>query len=220
MTDRALNPDVASALASIKSILAIVNGLTLTNTLLVLITAGRYSHITPLGRLSITNVAFAVVLVANIVRFYHGNVRHLDSAYGTESVARAASGRHAAPRTGLGVDFFVIFTQSLLFSVASFYVSAHSSYISLFIVLLGIDILWAVYSQQADESLASPQRMWLLNNLVAVAVLIVFYLVHKSHPSHEWTLDVALAALAATTIVDYVQNWAFYFPATKLAARP
>lgn len=209
--------DVTSALSSVKSIVAIVNGLTLTNTLLILITGGHYSNVTPLNKVPLVNVAFSVVLIANIVRFYHGNIRHLDSAYGSESAARAASGRHAPPRGGLGVDFFVVFVQSLIFAVASFYAGRHSEFVSLFIVLLIFDIFWSIYAQQSAGGTATsgaPQREWLLNNLGAVIFLVVFYLIHRAHPAESWSLDVALGGLAITTIVDFVLSWGFYFPST------
>jgi Nucleoside 2-deoxyribosyltransferase len=211
-TDHEVDPDVASALTSAKSVLAIVNGLILTNTTLVLITSGHYSHIVPLGKLGMENIAFAAILMANVVRFYHGNVRHLDAAYGSESVLRAASGRHMEPRGGLGVDFLVIFTQSVLFSVTSFYILAHVTYVSLFIVLLGFDIIWAVYSEpsHADRT-ASPQRMWLLNNLGAITALVVCFLLYKAH-HRIWALDAAVGVLAVTTILDFALNWGFYFP--------
>ena len=221
MDEHRLNPDTASALASVKSILAIINGLTLTNTLLVLITGGHYSHVTPLSKLGAEDVFFAGVLVANIVRFYHGNVRHLDAAYGAESIARAASGQHAEPRGGLGLDFFIMFIQSLLFSVTSFYIAAHSTYISLFIVLLTFDVIWAVYSQQTDDDFtASPQRSWLLTNLIAVVGLIGFYLTFKAHPTEAWPLDAGVAVLAGATIADFRLNWDFYFPRQIRPWRP
>lgn len=212
-TDHEVDPDIASALASAKSVLAIVNGLILTNTTLVLITGGHYSRILPLGKLGTENIVFAVVLMANVVRFYHGNVRHLDAAYGSESVARAASGRHVEPRGGLGLDFLIIFTQSLLFSVTSFYILSHAAYISLVIALLAFDIIWAVYSEppQGDYTV-SPQRMWLLNNLGAISTLVVFFLIYKAHHGRDWALDAAVGVLAITTIADFTLNWEFYFP--------
>jgi nucleoside 2-deoxyribosyltransferase len=220
--DEAINHDVSPALTSAKSVFAIVNGLTLTNTLLVLITGGHYSEVIPLGQLPPESVILAVVLMINVVRFYHGNVRHLDAAYGSESIARAASGRHVEPRGGLGLDFFIIFAQSLLFSLASFYINFPSTYISLFIVLLAFDVIWTVYSQRADGDLAaSPQRSWLLNNLFAGVTLIVFYMgIFKADPERLWARDVSVFALAATTLVDFGLNWGFYFPANKKKVRP
>ncbi len=218
--EQRLNPDVASALASIKSVLAIINGLTLTNTLLVLITAAHYSHVTSLSKLGAENVFFAIVLVANIVRFYHGNVRHLDAAYGPLSVARAASGRNTEPRGGLGLDFFIIFTQSLLFSVTSFYISAHSTYVSLFIILLGFDVIWTVYAQADGDTQVSPQRSWLLTNLIAVLSLIGLYVRFKAHPSEAWPLDACAGVLAIATIADFQLNWTFYFPRRSTRWRP
>jgi hypothetical protein len=221
MNDPKVNPDVTSALSSTKSVLAIVNGLTLTNAVLVLITGARYSRVIPLDKLGTENIVFAVVLMANVIRFYHGNVRHLDAAYGSESVVRAASGRHVEPRGGFGLDFTIIFIQSLLFSVTSFYILSHSSYLSLFIVLLGFDIIWAVYSEPAQgDQAASPQRMWLLNNMGAITGLVVFFIIYKSHPGRNWAINAAVGVLAATTIIDFVLNWGFYFPRRFKEWRP
>lgn len=216
MSNRELTPDAASAFASIKSILAIINGLTLTNTLLVLITGAHYSRVIPLADTKWSDRAFAIVLMVNIVRFYHGNMRHLDAAYGSESLTPARSGRHAEPRGGLGLDFFVVFTQSVIFAVTSFYVSAHSDYMSLIIVLLLFDVLWVIYSALGtDAATGDAQRVWLLTNLVAVIVLVVLQLAHHSHPSKEWTLDAALGVLTVATVVDFALNWRFYFPLTR-----
>jgi hypothetical protein len=215
--------DIASALATITSILAIVNGLALTNTLLVLVTGGRYAEVIPLTKIPIANVAFAVVLMANIVRFYLGNVRHLDTTYRAQGVARPTSGRYPEPRLGLGVDFCVIFIQSSLFALMSFYVGSHSEYLSLILVLLVLDILWTVYSQKTmdrDEGAVGtrdmgPQRLWLLNNLMACVGLVAFFQFHRSHPTQAWPLSAALAALAASTVTDFAVSWKFYFPASS-----
>jgi hypothetical protein len=216
---RHVTAETASALASVKSVLAIVNGLTLTNTLLVLITGATYSKVITLDKLDAEDIAFAVVLMATIVRFYHGNMRHLDSAYGNESAAPVASGRHAETRGGLGLDFLVVLTQSVMFAVASFYVGFHSEYVSIFIVLLVFDIAWAVYSVGSDAQLDSPQRTWILINFFATACLVLFYLIHRSHPARHWSLDATLVVLAVTTVLDFALNWDFYFPSGGSQAR-
>lgn len=207
--------ELRSALTSAKSVLAIVNGLTLTNALLVLITDARYERILLPKEVHLINIAFTVVLIVNIVRFYHGNVRHLDAVYGAAH-RKLLWSDSAESRGGLGLDFFVIFSQSLIFAVASFYVTAHlhSTYLSLFMLLLGFDIIWTVYSQRGEaHAQASPQRAWLLNNLVAIGALIGFYLAYRAgHGGHNWALNGALCALAATTVVDFALNWRFYFP--------
>ena len=114
----------------------------------------------------------------------------------------------------MGLDFFIIFSQSLLFSLASFYINAPNTYIPIFIVLLAFDVIWTVYSRRPDGDMAaSPQRMWLLNNLVAGTVLIVLFLaIYKVHDERVWARDAALVVLAATTVIDFSLNWRFYFP--------
>ncbi len=204
-----------SALASAKNVIAIVNGLTLTNALLVLITDARYERVLLPKEVHLINIAFTAVLIVNIVRFYHGNVRHLDAVYG-DARRGLRWGDAEEFRGGLGLDFFVIFSQSLIFAVTSFYVTAHlhSTYLSLFMLLLGFDIIWTVYSRRGEaHAEASPQRVWLLNNLVAIAALLGFYLAYRAGKGgHNWALSGALGALAATTAVDFALNWRFYFP--------
>jgi hypothetical protein len=212
MDDRGVNPDMASALSSTKSVLTIVNGLALTNTLLVLLTAGHYSRVVPLDQLGAENVIFAMVLIVNIVRFYPGNVRHLDAAYGEVGVVRAAWGQPAEPYGGLGLDFFFIFSQSLLFAITSFYINSPPAYLSLFIVLLAFDVVWGIFSQTDGDVAVSPQRFWLLNNLVALMMLVVLYMVYRGHAGRGWALDVAVGVIAVTTVADFALNRRFYFP--------
>jgi hypothetical protein len=182
---------------------------------LVLITDARYERILLPKEVHLINIAFTVVLIVNIVRFYHGNVRHLDAVYGAPH-RKLLWNDSVESRGGLGLDFFVIFSQSLIFAVASFYVTAHlhSTYLSLLTLLLSFDILWTVYSQRGEAHVqASPQRAWLLNNLVAIGALVGFYLAYRAGKGgHNWALNAALGALAATTAVDFVLNWRFYFP--------
>jgi hypothetical protein len=212
MANRGISPGVASALGSIKSILAIVNGLTITNTFLVLITAGHYSEIRTPGSLGVSNVAAAGVLMLNIVPFYHGNMRHIDAIYGAESVAVSAASTPAKPPGGLGVDFLVILAQSLLLSLASFYVQSHVEYVFLFIVLLLSDVVWTFFSpQQSDASANEPT--WLRTNLVTAIGLGVLYVIHRGHSGSEWLLDGALVLLAVRAVVDFADNWSIYFPA-------
>jgi len=200
-------------LASIKTVVTIVTGLALTNTLLVLITGGHYSRVIPISELSLVEIAFATVLIANIVRFYHGNVRHIDVTYGDESYAHAASGRHVEPRGGLGIDFFVVFGQSLMFSVASFYIGDSAAFLDVFVALLALDVLWAVYLRR-DSDAVSSGWLWLLNDIGALIALVILLSVHRSLPDQAWPLDAGLGVVALTTAIDFALSWEFYFPRT------
>jgi hypothetical protein len=245
MTDHEPDYEVESALASIKSVIAIINGLALTNGPLVLLTGAHYSHITRLDKLGAEHVILTIVLMVNILRFYHGNVRVLDSTYG---------GRHGGDqphrRGGLGVDFCVVFTQSILFSIASFYVTTPDEYILLFIILLGFDAIWGVPEffsrakrrwprgrsviknlvaavtaiRHAPAYLTrtrhgSPQGGWFVNNLVATILLAVLYLIHRTSMD-TWAMDVAIVVLVLNTALDFADSWSFYFPRPTVNRAP
>lgn len=202
---------IGSALASLKEIVSIIMGLALTNSILALITLHHYTSVAPLSALPVWSVLFTLVLVANIIRFYHGNVRHVDSLYG-ESAREVAACTHGS-LGNLGLDFTVVFIQSIIFAVLSFYASRRPDFLLLFIILLMFDLIWNIVTQQeASEARdVSHQRGWMLNNVVGVLALVVFYMAYQEHHHVVW-LEVGAAVVAVNTLADYVISWKFYFP--------
>jgi hypothetical protein len=209
-------PGVLSAVASLKEIVSLIMALTMTNTLVFLIAGDEYPDARGLTHVSAETAAYSALLIANIIRFYHGNVRHMDAVYGTTVTATADASAVKPARGNLGLDFFVIFGQSILFGVTSFYADVRPEFIVLFIALLFFDILWTVAAQQqqqtaAGEDFFTHQRNWLINNLVALVALLFLYAFYSGQDETVF-LHVGAGVIALNTIADFVINWRFYFP--------
>lgn len=206
---------VASVLHSLKEIVSIVMGLALTNSILALITGSHYTSVAKLSNLPLTAVLYTIVLIVNIVRFYHGNMRHMDALYG-QPARRAARSTHGS-LGNLGLDFSVVFLESILFAVISFYASHKSDYVLLFLVLLGADLLWNLVTLQegSDDRDVSHTRGWMVNNFLAVMAVLILYFASKGHSHHRLLLNLGVVAIAINTIVDFVISWKFYFPTLK-----
>jgi len=196
-----------------KEIVTIVTGLTLTNSVIVLITRGHYSGVQSLSNLPTASILYTAVFILTVVRFYHGNIRHVDSVYGLSESTKITPSNHGHGRFGLGIDFVVLFTQSIIIAVDSFYASRRSEFLLLILTLLVFDILWTLLTQQqsTDASVFVHQRRWMLNNLVAVLVLTVCYTQYRDHHT-ALVLDVGVGVVLANTIADFAINWSFYFP--------
>jgi nucleoside 2-deoxyribosyltransferase len=214
---------VLSAVGSLKEILSIITALTLTNTLVLLVTGGSYSNIANLAHLKVANAIYSLLLITTLIRFYHGNVRHLDTAYSPHGV-HFGSPLVTMPPGGLGIDFTVIFGQSILLAVASFYAAPRLEFILLLSMLLAIDALWSIFVQRqiGDKQGFAHQRRWLLNNIAAlIALLFIFiYSGQQTVPDNrQYLLHLAALILGLNTIIDFFISWSFYFPGTISSAR-
>lgn len=205
----------ASARSSVKEIVTVVMALTMTNTLVLLLTGGHYAGVRNLDALPRTEAIFSALLILTIFRFYHGNIRHLDSVYGgREQPSHAVK---SAPWGGLGVDFFVILTQSIIFAVMSFYADSPEQLLILFSVLLTSDVIWVLIVQQpsADQAGFNHQRKWLLNNVLAlIAVLSIFGISGGAHRT-DFLVYAGATLMLVNALYDFYINWEFYFPTGK-----
>jgi hypothetical protein len=207
---------------SLRRILSIVMGLALTNTIIVLVThthavtrgaAASEGVIQALTALPIANVACALVLIATIVRFYHGNLRHFEHVHGRIMVAPEYARREQSLDAALGIDFFVILAEGVLFAVASFYARPRSEFLILVLVLLAGDIAWFLVTlrETATRDVLRHQVRWLANNFLAVlAIALCAYLSTKD--SYSLWVDLGIGALAANTLADFYLSRGFYFP--------
>jgi hypothetical protein len=192
-----------SAVSSLKEIVTVIMALTMTNTLVLLVTGGSYSSTRDLDELS-------GILILNIFRFYHGNIRHLDSVYGLEE--QGVPVVRPEPRGGLGVDFFVILAQSILFAVMSFYADHPEKLLVLFTALLIFDVLWTLVVQQpGDQDSFTHQKKWMLNNFVALLAILVVY-TSAGGTRTDVLVYAGAAAMLLNAAFDFGINWRFYFP--------
>lgn len=207
-----------SAVSSLKEIVTVVMALTTTNTLILLLTSGNYSSVRNLGDLPAKETLFSALIILTIFRFYHGNIRHLDSVYGErEKLEHVVK---PAPRGGVGIDFFVILTQSILFAVMSFYASNPEQVLVLFIVLLASDVTWVLVVQQpsADHAGFTHQRRWMLNNFLALVGILAAYAIAGGVHHNNKLVYAGAAIMLANAVFDFIINWNFYFPAVNQKA--
>ena len=68
-----------------------------------------------------------------------------------------------------------MFVQSVIFAVLSFYAAHRPDFLLLFLFLLTFDLLWNIATQQevSEARDVAHQRGWMLNNVVAVSIVII-----------------------------------------------
>jgi len=211
--ERAAASDIGSVLFSLKEIVSIVMGLALTNSVLALITDHHYTSVLSLSSLPLAGVLYTVVIVINIVRFYHGNMRHMESLYGAPA-RNAALSTHGS-LGNLGLDFSVVFLESIVFAVISFYSGHRGDFVLLFLILLAVDLMWNIVTMQegSDERDVSHQRRWMMNNVLAVLALFGLYFAYQNHHNHHPVLmHIAVGVVALNTAIDFAISCGFYFP--------
>lgn len=209
------NPELAAALVSVKSLVTIVMGLALTNTIMTTLASGLERgpgvH-EPLSNAHFTveSILCAAAIITAIVRFYHGNNQFLESMYGVDADPEKLNGGSI----GIGVNFIVIMVQSVFFAVISFYVGGDTALIWIFGALLFLDILWWVANNTTvgrDLDAVKQQRAWMFNNLSFLALLVMLF----SLRGHSWAVAAAAGVILANNLVDFRISWKFYFPSAR-----
>jgi hypothetical protein len=218
MPDQAIaqhNDSARSSINSLKEVVTIVTGVTITSAIVMLLTGGNYSQVKGLDDLNIRSLMLFFLLIANIIRFYHGNMRHLDET------SMAASGAHHTKdvrqmhQKFFGVDFLVIFCQSVTLATMSFYINRGTEFLGLFTFLLCLDIIWVFAALQYTDNpeVFKYQKQWLLSNLIALILLLVALVVSASDKGNIQSVNYVRAGIiAVNTASDYWISWRFYFP--------
>jgi hypothetical protein len=195
-----------SSVSSLKAIFSILMGLSVTNTLVVLIHEGGIG-IASLAGINDLHGVFAAVLLFTIARFYLGNIRHIDDVYVAESV----DGKPLDPRVNSASrfvrDFTVLLLEALLFSLASFYVVHRANFIEILMVLLVVDILWTV----STRGVAPHSGFWFDNNLVHLVAIAVCFGFHLKYPPSQIPFYFAIGLLLTNGLLDFAWNRDFYF---------
>jgi hypothetical protein len=200
----------ASAVSSLKTIFSILMGLSVTNTLVILLRGGKHGQVHRVSAMPAEQLIFAGVLLFTIVRFYLGNVRHVDDVYETKGLAHPIIRPPNQRARRFVIDFAVLLVEALMFGLASFYVGRPSDLLAIMIALLTVDICW----NRATQGYSPHQQVWFLNNFghaLAIGVSYVVYL--RSSPPATAPLYVGIGLLLSNGLVDFVFSRAFYFAA-------
>lgn len=206
-------PGVSSTIASLKNIVTIVAGLAITNAIISLFVVNNVADFT--SATPKTFLLFAIFLL-NIIRFHHGNMRHLDTTYTPEpgKVGLTHSPVGSAGKTAL--DFFVIFFQTVGFAVLSFLLRQSSEFVVLFTSLIAIDVLWflGVHGMVTDPSSFLHQKKWTINNVVTLLALLIL-IASSANLGDTVYFYLCFGCILLNTVVDFWISWAFYFPGAE-----
>ncbi len=191
----------------LKDIIIIIVGLAFTNTIYWFIIDVETETVRP--SFEIMQYALLFIVITTLIRFYHGNVRHLSEDY---SRIRIIEEKRTGPE--LALDFFFIFFQSVIFVFMGFYYLINLNRIyDLFMFLFVIDILWFLMLAMASAKfqLKFAEIKWTIVNLITVFVLFFLRDLALSDPSIVGT-RILLFTIIGNMLLDYGINWKFYFP--------
>jgi hypothetical protein len=196
-----------STLGTLKSIITLLAGLTITNSSIILLTGSSFSEVVDIKNLPFQSVLLYFLIIINIVRFYHGNSKHIDIEVVSKHEVRKIGGLK------LAADFFSILLQSVIFSIMSFYLNNPGTFFIIFTVLLWVDILWYITTNNfADKTQYDHQKKWTINNLVVAILLVIFLFILDIDTDSLLFFILAYSAILLNTVIDYIISWKYYFP--------
>jgi hypothetical protein len=202
VSDPVPSAGVRSVVASLTGFVSVLMGLAMTNTITALITDRSYSRIVAFGNIDEWSAVCSVAFIGTIVRFYHGNTLHMARLYLHPD--RREGGTDNLAARGIGVNFAVIFGQSIFFALMSFYATSQREIFAMFAVLLFVDIIWYVANLQItdDRQLLEHQKRWMLNNTVFLFLILVCIVAKSGGGAADW-LHAAAILMGLNTLVDF-----------------
>lgn len=211
------NSEIESTTSSLKSIIVIIAGLAITNAI---ITVLSKSGMQSIANLSIDSIFLFVIFLLNVIRFHHGNIRHLDTTYKKDLGKAHVTHKPVGSSGKTALDFFVILIQSVIFAWMSFLLKIPLEFFGLFAVVIAIDILWylAIHGMVTDKKSFSHQKKWTINNVVSLFFLIALFLGVNKIGTMAFIYASAIVA-GGNALVDFWISWPFYFPKMELEDR-
>jgi len=123
----------------------------------------------------------------------------------------------------LGIDFFFIFTQGVIFSALALYQSNAFEFYSLFALLFLIDSIWffiqIIFSRKTYldfETKRHQEHMvaqvnWMVANFITAMIMTVL-IMHRPKEQMTTYIPLFFAIIMVNTILDYLLNRRLYFP--------
>jgi hypothetical protein len=147
-----------------------------------------------------------VALLATVVPFYHGALRHLDEQY-------AFGAARGTKRASVLFDFWLLFLVSCAFLALAVSLSRPRVFTFAFLALIAFDIIWTYVAQEflAGGADLASQEAWQRINWVAACILVVFSVATGVHTGYTHLLWYGVPVLAiGRTLADYRGTWRFY----------
>lgn len=165
------------------------------------------------GLTSVTGVSIFlfVSFVVTLFPFFHGALRHLDDAFVENENPHIKTG-------ALIIDFALLVLHGLAFVVLSQLLKVPSHFAWFLIAVLGIDVIWGVFTHfgSSSGSKLSAEWKWTIINFSFIAV-VAAYLVHQDiyldydKDALKLAVLIMIACIFRST-VDYVWCRELYFP--------
>ena len=204
-----------SPVNTLKDILLVLGGLSITNGLIVLIAKGSFTTIANFKDLSLEvfPILFFFLLVVNIVRFYLGNSRLIDDSYLLEFDSTPSDGTFR--NKNLVIDYFSVLFAGILLALLSFYLRDSKSFFGVFSCLLLFDILWLISTRQVarDKKISKQRRWWTINNVFFLIPIAISAFSNQSQIGYFYA---AFASLVLNTLIDFCLSYQFYFYPTRI----
>ncbi len=199
----------SSAVTTLKEILAIITGLTITNGLVVLVTGGNYQNIKNIFSFDLVPFLLFLALIFNVVRFYLGNVRLLDDCYLASFAGTPSEGTDRLKN--LPLDYTMVLLSGILMALLSFYLRELQSFFAIFSIILSIDIVWFLltWKDSHDPKIRNQRKWWTINNVGHVLPIAYGILITRDNPSVQWLIP--FVAVVTNTAIDFALSWKFYF---------
>lgn len=203
-----------SMINSLKEIMTIIVGLALTNSIIQFVTVD--GAIREIKDISPESAIIFTLSAITMVRFYHGNFRHLDvvySYYNYKDDYVYESVKQHPKEEKVALDFFLILIESLILCVMSFYQRIPLYFFYIFIILLIFDIIWfcSIWHVATSEETFKHQKYWTVSNMFTIIALVIVQSLSTSL-KEDITIYISSFIILANSLVDYKWNWNFYFP--------
>lgn len=164
-----------------------------------------------LQSITLSSVLLFLAFIATLFPFFHGALRHLDDAYIENDAAHIREG-------ALVLDFLLLFVHGIAFVVLALLLNRPGHFAWVLVVLLSIDVVWAVFVYFAAASKAQhvAEGKWAVINGCFVGASVTYLVsndIYLTPVTDQLKLSVPiLFACVARTVWDYVWGKDLYFP--------
>ena len=190
------------------------------NGISVLLAGETCNSIRTFDELSFSEIFFCVYLIATCIRFYHGNIKNASIEHELYEVGDSGGG-------WLLTDIIILFIQTLLLAVMSFYINNHNHFLHIFLVVLLIGATWSfikyMYLKRKVVNRVNEEEMkfspllflrWAISDYILIVILIVW--ARNTDRGLLWMGNAVgwllYFLLSAHFIFDYISNWSYYSP--------
>jgi hypothetical protein len=183
----------------LKQVVVVMLGLALTNALQNFIVGEWAKGFTPPSRFEETFVFGLLIL--NLIRFFYGNWMSLEKTSDSSTFEGKA----------YLINFVIVISQSITFTVLSFYKQLYPYFFIIFVTVLFIDVLgFGLLLTTDDRQRLRLQIRWLFNNLWAAIALSFILNPAIANPQKFFWAAIAVSTL--NTMIGFWISWQFYLP--------